>query len=278
MIERSSEQEHLHEFSFSANHNMNKIVFVLLLALAAACGSPRQETPPVEDTTEMSQEGNAQTTREENSLTVKEAQNGWRLLFDGKTMQGWRSFKNLENNSWEVMDGTLHCKPFDDDTVNNRSDLITEVQFENFEFAFDWKIAPQTNSGVMFRVTEEMKETYETGPEYQIIDNEGAPGDLEKTQLTGANYHMYYPGADAKVNEIGEWNQSKIVVDKNHVEHWLNGIKVTEYEIGSDDWKKKIAASKWKDFPKYGAASRGHLSLQDHKQEVWFRNLKIRTL
>jgi hypothetical protein len=257
---------------------MHRIFLILTVSIAfLQCNSPRQESSSRNDTTAMKDTPPA-TRVTENALSADEQQQGWKLLFDGKSMQGWRVFRNLENNSWEVSDGTLHCKPFDENGENKRADLITENKYGNFELKFDWKITPQANTGVIFHVSEEMKESYETGPEFQIVDDVGYAGDPEKTQLTGALYHMYPAAAEKPLNAVGEWNESRIVINGNHVEHWLNGMKVVEYELKSEDWKKRIKASKWKDFPKYASTGTGHIALQDHKNEVWFRNLKIKTL
>ncbi|MBX2947444.1 MAG: DUF1080 domain-containing protein [Cyclobacteriaceae bacterium] len=198
-------------------------------------------------------------------------------LFDGHSLTGWRIFKNKENNSWEVVDGTLHCKPFADTGANFRSDLITEEQFQNFELTFEFKIAAQANSGVMFRVSEDYDQTYSTGPEYQIIDDTGYPGQLAEENKTACNYAMHV--AENKVlKPIDEWNEGKIVADGNHIKHWLNGTQVVAYELYSTDWTTRKEASKWKDFPGYATVKKGHIALQDHGNEVWFRNISIKVL
>jgi hypothetical protein len=197
-------------------------------------------------------------------------------LFNGKNLDGWRFYKDKENNSWEVAaDGSLHCKPFDGN--EKRANLITTEQYENFELNWEWKISAQGNSGVMFRVTEEYDEPYLSGPEYQLLDDVGYPGKIEDWQKTGADYAMYTPSA-AKPKSVGGWNSSKIVVKLNHVEYWLNDAKVVEYELGSEDWQKRKAASKWNDAVGYGVAKKGHICLQDHGGEVWFRNIVIKSL
>lgn len=193
-------------------------------------------------------------------------------LFNGKDFSGWRFYKGRENNSWEVVDGVLHCKPFDGN--DKRADLITDKQYENFELSWEWKLPAQGNSGMMFRVTEEFDEPYLSGPEYQMLDDIGYPGKIEEWQKTGANYGVHV-AESAKPKPIGEWNESKIIVKGNHVEHWLNGKKVVAYELGSADWKERKAKSKWNEASGYGAATKGHIAIQDHGSEVWVRNVNI---
>ncbi len=245
---------------------MKKLLIACVVLASFSCGTQNQEK-----STAYNEEPPL------NNVAPGEAAEGWYSLFDGTSMKGWRTFRNLENDSWEVMGGTLHCKPFKDDEINLRSDLVTNEQYENFELAFDWKISAKGNSGVIFRVSEEFEQPYASGPEYQIIDDEGYPGDLQPGQFTGANYDMHEPTAKAS-NAVGEWNASRIVVNESHVEHWLNGKMVVEYELGSDDWNQRRTNSKWKDFPGYGLTQKGHIALQDHGNEVWFRNIKIKPL
>lgn len=252
--------------------------FSILIALLLFAGcSTSERNSDSNDSVSTSMESSEDESESLNTLTDTETKEGWRLLFDGRSMDGWRAFKNQQNNSWEVSNGTLHCKPFNDNGDNHRSDLITKEQFKNFDLRFEWRITPQANTGVMYHVTEELNETYMTGPEYQIVDDDGYPGEMVDTQKSGAVYHMYAPSIETKLNPIGEWNDSRIVVNNNHAEHWLNGVKIAAYAIQSDDWKSKIASSKWKDFPRFGIPENGHIALQDHRNEVWFRNLKIRT-
>lgn len=201
----------------------------------------------------------------------KKERNG-QALFNGKDLSGWKFYKGKENNSWEVVDGTLHCKPFDGN--EKRTNLITDNQYENFELNWEWKISAQGNSGVMYKVTEEFDEPYLSGPEYQLLDDVGYPGKIEEWQKTAANYGMH-TAPEAKPKLVGEWNTSKIVADGNHVEHWLNGTKVVEYELGSEEWKKIKSTSKWNEAAGYGAAKKGHIALQDHGGEVWFRDIRI---
>ena len=202
---------------------------------------------------------------------------GYILLFDGKTLQGWRTYKNKPNNSWEVADGILHCKPFQDGIENFRSDLITEEQYENFELQFEWKISHQGNSGVIFRVSEDYNESFQTGPEYQVLDDENYPGDVKNEHFSGGNFGMHAP-QNKILNPVGEWNNSKLIVNGNHVEHWLNGSKTVEYELYSEDWTNLKNNSKWVEFPEYATVKKGYIALQDHSSEVWYRNIKIKVL
>lgn len=255
---------------------MNKIFSMLAIALViVSCKPKTTDESPAADTTKTEAVAPAPSP----AATLSDAQKaeGWKLLFDGQTLNGWRFFKNQPNDTWEVVDGTLHCKPFVDGKEFKRADIMTTEQYENFELQFDWKMSAQGNSGVMFRVTEEFDRPYYSGPEYQVIDNEGYPGDLKDSQLTGANYDMHAV-PDAKPNAIGEWNTSKLVVNGSKVEHWLNGAKVLEYELNSADWKKRKAASKWKDEKGYGQAKTGYIDIQDHDHEVWYKNIMIKVL
>jgi hypothetical protein len=211
------------------------------------------------------------------SLTDEQKIEGWKLLFDGLSLDGWRTFRNLPHNSWEVVDGTLHCKAFEDGKENLRSDLITVDQYDNFELQFDWKISAQGNSGVIYRVTEEFDQPYKSGPEYQLLDDGGYPGETKETNMTAGCYDMYAV-PNKKLNKPGEWNTSKIVAKGDSIEHWLNGEKVLAYVVGSADWTQRKAASKWKDEAGYGMTKKGHIDLQDHSQEVWLKNIMIKPM
>ena len=257
--------------NFKTN-TMNRIFSLLIISsIILSCHSKKEET------TEPAEIAEPETEMDVVQLTEQQKTDGWKLLFDGKTTDGWRFFKDKPNNSWEVIDGTLHCKPVAEDKENQRADIMPKEQYENFELAFDWKIAPQGNSGVMFRVTEDHNEPYFSGPEYQAVDDIGYPGKMEDNQRSGANYAMHAP-TNGTANPVGQWNQSKIVVNGNHVEHWLNGAKVVEYELQSDEWKKLKATGKWKDEAGYGAAKKGYIAFQDHSSEVWFRNIMVKVL
>jgi hypothetical protein len=202
---------------------------------------------------------------------------GYTSLFDGQTLAGWRTYQNKPADSWTVKDGTLYCKGSTTDKSDRRADLITTGQYENFDLSLDWKISPQGNSGIMYLVTEEFPAAYLSGPEYQIIDDNNFPEKLEDWQKTGANYAMD-AAPTAKPKPVGEWNHTRIVVNNGHVEHWLNGDKVVDYQLWTDEWKQKKTTGKWKDAAGYGVSKKGHIALQDHGSEAWFKNIKIKAL
>ncbi len=218
-----------------------------------------------------------QSTQKENTLTKSEKQEGWKLLFDGKTMNGWRVYQNKTATSWEVANGELHARGSVTDKTDKRSDIISIDQYDNFELSVDWKISKQGNSGIMYHVTEEFDAAYKSGPEYQIIDDIGFPEHLEEWQKTGADYAMHLT-TSRPTKPVGEYNHTVIKVNGAHVEHWLNGVKIVEFEAWTPEWNALKAKGKWKDAPGYGLAKKGYIALQDHGSEVWFKNIKLRKL
>ena len=217
-----------------------------------------------------------ETTVQHNVLTQEEIDEGWELLFDGKTTTGWRGFRKEDltiDEGWYAHQGNLVSQGIGGDIGG---DIVTNRQFENFIFKTEWKISEGGNSGIMYMVAEnDYDAVYFTGPEYQLLDDLGYPHPLDDDQYTAANYGMHAP-VDAPVKPAGEWNTAKIVVDNGNVEHWLNGQKVVEYQLWSDEWEELVATGKWADFEGYGRYPRGHIALQDHGDQVWFRNMKIR--
>ncbi len=209
-----------------------------------------------------------------NQLTAAEKQQGWKLLFDGKTLNGWRNYNNATSDAWYVSEGLIKNKKED---VTGRADLITREKFDNFELVFDWKVDKGANSGVIYLIEEGKHASYESGPEYQLIDDHGYEHELSDGQKSGANYDMY-PPTSVTSKPVGEFNTSRIIVKDGHIEHWLNGVKVVEYENNSDDWKQRKEKSKWKDVMPYGQAKSGHIALQDHGGGIYFRNIKVRKL
>lgn len=214
----------------------------------------------------------------DNVLSRQEKKEGWVLLFDGSTTRGWHGYNKKEMlPGWIVEDGVLVGLGKGGDIGG---DIVTDDMYDNFELALEWKIAEGGNSGIFYHVVEgeQYSAPYQTGPEYQLIDDVGFPGDLEEWQQAGADYAMH-PANDEKVlKPVGEWNTARIVFDHGHVEHWLNGRKIVEFEAWTDDWKAKVAAGKWKDYPDYGLAENGSIGLQDHGSHVYFKNIKIKRL
>jgi hypothetical protein len=214
-----------------------------------------------------------------NTLTAAEKAAGWRLLFDGKTTKGWRAFKKdafPEGTRWVVQEGILHRQP-----GPRSGDIVTVDQFDSFDLTWEWNIAPGGNSGVKYLVDEAMSKKSDDGVgfEYQMLDDEKHP-DAKKGKdgnRTCASLYDLIPAAKTKpLHPPGQWNESRVVVDGNHVEHWLNGVKVLSFERGSPEMKKLIAESKFKDISGYGEVAKGHLLIQDHGNEISFRNIKIR--
>ena len=210
--------------------------------------------------------------RDENDLSPQDLNEGWELLFDGKTTAGWHSFKKDTVTGWYVEDGALT-------TNGGNNDLLTNDEYENFILSLDWKIAKGGNSGIMYHVgqSDKYKTTYETGPEYQLIDDVNYPEPLHDTQHTGANYALQPPSKIAS-NPAGEYNHSRIVVDHGRVQHWLNDVMVVEYELRTDHWRESVNRSKFKDMPDYGMDKTGHIALQDHGDRVWFKNIKLKII
>ncbi|MFM8706029.1 MAG: DUF1080 domain-containing protein [Planctomycetia bacterium] len=199
-------------------------------------------------------------------------ESGWVNLFDGKTLAGWKSYSGKPiGTQWVVEDGALHL------TGAGGGDIVTDKEFRNFELQFQWKVAPGSNSGVMYRVQPGDKAPYLSGPEYQVLDD-AKHRDGANPKTSAAALYALIAGTDKELKPVGEWNTGKIVLRGNHLEHWLNGRKVVETDLGTDAWKSMLAESKFKDWKQFGAAPQGMICLQDHGDKVWFRDLKIREL
>lgn len=206
-----------------------------------------------------------------NTLTSEERAQGWKLLFDGNTTSGWRGFgQKTVPDGWQVVDGALT-------RVGGGGDLVTVDQFESFELYIEWKVPAGGNSGIMFRVSETEEETYYTGPEYQVLDNDRHADGKDPLTSAGSCYGLYAPDRDAS-RPAGSWNTARLLVNGNRVVHWLNGVRIVQYELLSPDWEKRVLASKFKAWPKYGRIPRGHIALQDHGDRVAYRNVRIRQM
>jgi len=214
----------------------------------------------------------------QNELTKKEIQAGWKLLFNGQNTAGWKNYNASGVTGWNVEDGSLAASGTGADETGY---IITEKQYDNFELVFDWKIAAEGNSGVMYHVIEnpKFKTPYLTGPEYQLLDDVGFPQKVEDWQKTGADYAMHVANPKTKkLNPVGQWNTTRIIFDNGHVEHWLNGAKIVEFEAWTPEWFKLKSSGKWTMAPEYGLSETGYISLQDHGSKAWFRNMKIKEL
>jgi len=214
-----------------------------------------------------------------NCLSKKEIKQGWQMLFDGRTLDGWKGYNSEEMFScWSVSNGELVCKAEGGSVT--AGDIITVSDFENFELSLDWSISQAGNSGIFYHVLEgkKYKAAYETAPEYQLIDDLGWPDKLGEWQKTGADYAMTNTIKDKKLMPVGEWNTSRIIYNNGHVEHWLNGIKVVEFQAYSPEWEKLKSSGKWKEYPDYAISKTGHIGLQNHGSGVKFRDIKVRKL
>jgi hypothetical protein len=211
-----------------------------------------------------------------NTLTDAEKAQGWVSLFDGKSLNGWHT-KNetVTNSSWILNDSAIHRGP------NSGGNIYSPVTAESFEFSVDWKLKDENgNSGVWMRMMESLTEANRSGPEIQVCGKLNADYTRDK-RTVGACYMMYHPnpGPDAWVKPAGQWNTFRVIMDGKHVEHWANGVKVVEYEIGSADWisRQNQAEDRIKN-PRYGEVHYGSIVLTDHTTLVWYRNLKMRPL
>ena len=219
-----------------------------------------------------------------NQLTKAEIADGWELLFDGETLNGWKDYNGDSlTQPWHVVDGCIQASGDGSDLSGY---IVTDRKFDNFILDWDWKLSYGGNSGMLYHVVEDpyFKVPYVTGPEYQLIDVEGweetnAPTKLEPWQKIGVDYAMHLPDPDSlMINPQGEWNNSRIVFDNGHVEHYLNGHKILEFEAWTDDWFARKNSCKWEMAPEYGLAETGAICIQDHGYPASFRNIKIKQL
>jgi hypothetical protein len=221
-----------------------------------------------------------------NTLTSQEKKAGWKLLFDGKTMNGWRNFYKKDlGGAWQVSAVekaiTLDATFKEGWMAKGGGELTTDGIYENYEFTTDWKISEGGNSGIIFNAQEddEKKHPYSwnTGPEFQVLDNE-KHDDGKIPKHRAGNLYDIFKYEPENVKPQGQWNTAKIRQKNGHVELFLNGRKVIEYTIGSDEYKKAVAESKFKEDPMWGTYTKGHIVLQDHGNQVWYRNIKVRKI
>lgn len=215
----------------------------------------------------------------DNTLSDQEKEEGWILLFDGESLDGWRDYNGQGvQGPWKVESGLLTGLGQGSDSTGY---IVSDGQYENFILTFDWKISEGGNSGIFYHVVEResLKVPYATGPEYQVIDDLGYPRELKELNKVGADYAMHEAvKPSGSVKKAGEWNSSKLVFDNGHVEHWLNGEKILEFEAWSDDWFSRKTDGKNKDYPEYGLARYGHFAIQDHGSPIAYKNIKVKEL
>lgn len=208
-------------------------------------------------------------------FSVHGAENPWTVLFNGSSTDAFRGYKQsgFPSKGWEVVDGTLHVKG-----GGGAGDLVTRQKYASFELEFEWKVSSGANSGVMYRVSEEFKEPWYTGPEYQVLDDSRHGDGKNPKTSAGALYALIAANSEKKLKPVGEWNQGKIVLKGTQLEHWLNGHKVVALDLGSPEAKRLIAQSKFKELPKFAQEPVGHICFQDHGDNVWYRNIRIRSI
>jgi Domain of Unknown Function (DUF1080) len=248
--------------TFSARLRATTIT-VLATSLAGCASAPAAQS----QTTQMSAPAASA-----NTLTAAEKTAGWKLLFDGKNLDSWRGYKRSDIPAgWRVADGTLT-------KTTPVEDIVSKEEFGDFDLMIEWKIGEAGNSGIFYRGTEEFDKIYWTAPEYQLLDDIKAADNKTRLTCAGAAYGLY-PSPEGHLKPVGQWNVTRIVAKGAHVEHWLNGFKLLDYEAWSPDWEAKVKASKFAAWPKYGRLKSGHLAMQgDHNGTLSFRNIKIRAL
>ena len=209
-----------------------------------------------------------------NTLTPRERSDGWTLLFDGTSMDGWQRYGGAPMAGWKAVDGALTR------VERGGGDIVTAKSYRNYELALEWKFAPTGpagNSGIFYNVIDTASAIYWGAPEMAIVDDARHPDGRSELTSTGA-VHSMYAVPHGMTRPVGEWNAVRVVVRGDHVEHWLNGTKVVDYQLGSADWKQRLAMSKFNDQPLYGTAREGRIGLQEHGVFVAFRNIRIREI
>jgi len=224
-----------------------------------------------------------------NELTAAERAAGWRLLFDGRSLAGWRGlgYDTVPTAHWRVVDGAIVKTPTAkvrrqaDGQPAAGGDLMSLDAFRDFELTFEWRVTPGANSGVKYNVSEELSLAHAAnhaalGFEYQVLDDERHPDNQIASHRAAGLYDIIAPSAAKRLRPVGEWNSARVVLRGNHGEHWLNGAKVVEFDLGTPLLDSLLARSKYRPIPGFAERRRGHIVLQDHGDEVWFRSIKIR--
>ena len=237
------------------------------------CGETNTQTSNAEEAAEP----------KHNTLTEEEMNEGWELLFNGKTTEGWHTYgQDTIGSAWKVVDGVLYLDVTEkeDWQAMGGGDIVTDGTYENFHLKLEWKISENGNSGIMFLVNEDpgnYQYPWQTGPEMQILDNNGHPDGKIVTHRAGDLYDLI-ASTEETVKAVGEWNQAAIIVEDNHLDFYLNGTNIVSVPLWEETWKSLISNSKFSEMSGFGTYKQGRISLQDHGDDVWFRNIKIRSL
>ena len=251
------------------------LLFFFCLFLACQDSSNEQQTNAGTKNTETTP------TASPNTLSEEEETYGWELLFDGKSTENWKGYNkaSFPDKGWKVEDGMLIVEKSGTGEAGLGGSIVTKEKYENFELTIDFLLSDTANSGILYMVTEvEGSEIWHNAPEYQVLDDARyAEKGSTNIHFTAANYDIHAAEKDFKKPK-GEWNTARIIKNKEHVEHWLNGNKVVEYELWTPEWEDLVKSSKFKDYSGYGRTKIGQIGIQDHGYEVKFRNLKIRSI
>jgi hypothetical protein len=215
-----------------------------------------------------------------NQLTAAELREGWKLLFDGKTSAGWHTYNKMSfGPAWKVQDGALFCDTSYQIPEGEEGDICSDGVYENFDLKYEWKISKNGNSGVMFLVQEssEFKTPYQTGPEMQVLDNDGHPDGKIHKHRAGDLYDLIASSSEP-VRAVGAWNEAEIKLVNGSLAFYLNGVQVVSTTLWDKKWDELVAGSKFSKMPGFAKSRSGHIDLQDHGNNVWFRNIRIKTL
>ena len=202
------------------------------------------------------------------------SKNEWAVLFDGTATDAWRGFQRQDfpTDGWQIENGSLKTI-----VGGDRCDIITREKFKDFELEIEWRVSPGGNGGIFYRVTEDYPAVWQSAPEMQVLDDSLHNDGKYPRTSAGSLYALIAP-MNKVLLPVGEYNKARVLVKGNHVEHWLNGAKILEYEFGGDELKSLIAESKFKDFSGFAKAREGYIALQHHGEEVWYRNIRIKPL
>jgi Domain of Unknown Function (DUF1080) len=252
-------------------------IFLLFVGISVslfACQSSQQQT----------NSGDTTQTAADSSKNMSTKDTGWISLFDGQSLKGWHTYgKGSVGSAWSVDSGAIHLSAPNNKKIyqtKGGGDIVTDDEFDNFDFVCDWKISKAGNSGIIFYVhedTSKYKETWNTGPEMQVLDNAGHPDAKIPKHRAGDLYDLISCSQET-VKPWGEWNHAEIKCVNGKLDLFLNGVNVVSTTLWDDNWKKLIAGSKFKDMPDFGTFKKGHIALQDHGNDVWYKNIMIKKL